>query len=69
LSDLRLDITSENICFFKNFHHALRENPRIDIILKLPRVTILRIKFMADKKRVVMSLSNGLIVFYNMNDY
>jgi WD40 repeat protein len=66
---LRLDISSENICFFKNFHHALRENPRIDIIVKLPKCTVLKIKFMADKKRVLMSLSNGLILVYNIHDF
>ena len=38
MMDLRLDITSENICYFKNMHHALRENPRIDTILKFPNV-------------------------------
>lgn len=69
MTDLRLDITSENICFFKNFHHALRENPRIDIILKMPKCTVLRIKFFNDKKRVVMSLSNGLMLVYNVAEY
>jgi len=69
LTDLRLDITSEHICFFKNFHHALRENPRIDIILKMPKCTVLKIKFLSDKKRVAMSLSNGLILIYNINEF
>eukprot|EP00347_Sterkiella_histriomuscorum_P005755 403355392 len=69
LTDLRLDITSENICYFKNFHHALRENPRIDQIIKLPKCTVLRIKFFMDKKRVIMSLSNGLMLIYNIIDY
>lgn len=67
--DLRLEITSENICYFKNFHHALRENPRIDIIIKMPKATLLRVKFLQDKKRVIMSLSNGLILLYNLNDH
>ena len=38
MTDLRLDITAENICYFKNMHHALRENPRIDTIMKFPAV-------------------------------
>jgi WD40 repeat protein len=65
LTDLRLDITSENICYFKNFHHALRENPRIDTIIKMPKCTVLRIKFFTDKKRVIMSVSNGLMLLFN----
>ena len=69
MSDLRLDITSENICYFKNFHHALRENPRIDIILKFPKCTVLKIKFFQDKKRVLISLSNGIMLVYNKIDY
>lgn len=61
-----MDITTENICYFKNFHHALRENPRIDHILKFPLVTVLKIKFLVqDKQRVVISLSNGLILVYH----
>lgn len=68
ITDLRLDITNENICYFKNFHHALRENPRIDMIVKMPRCTVLRIRFLQDKKRIAISLSNGLIFFYNMVD-
>lgn len=67
-TDLRLEITNENICYFKNFHHALRENPRIDIIMKMPKCTVLRIKFFSDKKRLVMSLSNGTLLFYNTNE-
>ena len=35
----------------------------------MPRTTVLRIKFLQDKKRVVISLSNGLLLFYNTNDY
>jgi WD40 repeat protein len=69
LTDLRLDVTSENICYFKNFHHALRENPRIDLILKMPKCTVLKIKFFADKKRVLISLSNGLMIIYSHTDY
>lgn len=69
MTDLRLDITSENICYFKNFHHALRENPRIDQIIKFPRCTVLRIKFFLDKKRVLLALSNGLLLVYSLIDY
>jgi len=68
-TDLRLEITNENICYFKNFHHALRENPRIDLIMNMPRCTVLRIKFFGDKKRVAISLSNGLILIYNLQDF
>lgn len=68
LTDLRLDITSENICYFKNYHHALRENSRIDVIMKMPKCTVLKIKFFTDKKRVIMTLSNGLMLLYNIND-
>lgn len=69
LTDLRLDISSEHVCFFKNFHHALRENPRIDVILKMPKCTVLKVKFLSDKKRVAMSLSNGLVLIYNTADF
>ena len=68
MTDLRLTLTSENICYFKNFHHALRDNPRIDTIIKMPKCTVLRIKFFNDKKRVILSLSNGLFVIYNTQD-
>jgi hypothetical protein len=67
-TDLRLEITNENICYFKNFHHALRENPRIDVIMKMPKCTVLRIKFFSDKKRLAMSLSNGTILFYSTSE-
>jgi WD40 repeat protein len=69
MTDLRLNPTCESVCYFRNFHHALRENPRIDTILKMPSCTVLRVKFFADKKRVVISLSNGIMVIYNTADY
>ncbi len=70
MTDLLLNLTSENIGYFRNFHHALRENPRIDTILKLPQgASVLRVKFFADKKRVVFSLSNGLLIIYNTLDF
>ena len=69
MTDLRLTFTSESICYFRNFHHALRENPRIDTILRVPNCSVLRVKFFLDKKRVVMSLSCGLLVVYNTVDY
>lgn len=68
-TEILLNLTSENIGYFRNFHHALRENPRIDTILKMPGCTVLRVKFFADKKRVAVSLSNGLILVYNTIDY
>ncbi len=61
---LRTGQGSEKICHFKNFHHALRENPRIDIILKTP--TVLRIKFFEDKKRAAISFSCGLLAVINL---
>ena len=35
----------------------------------MPKCTVLRVKFMADKKRVLFSLSNGLLLIYNYSDY
>jgi hypothetical protein len=70
MTDLLLNLTSETIGYFRNFHHALRENPRIDTILKFPLgASVLRVKFFSDKKRVVFSLSNGLILIYSMLDF
>ncbi len=69
MTDLLLNLTSESIGYFRNYHHALRENPRIDTILKMPSTTVLRIKFFSDKKRVILSLSNGLLIIYNMNEF
>lgn len=40
----------------------MRENPRIDLIIKMPGCQVLSVKFLSDKKRVVVSLSNGLIL-------
>jgi WD40 repeat protein len=34
----------------------------------MPKCTVLRIKFFSDKKRLVMSLSNGTLLFYNTNE-
>jgi WD40 repeat protein len=34
----------------------------------MPKCTVLRIKFFMDKKRVILSLSNGLILLYNIID-
>ena len=41
IPDLKFDEMVKNsnnpdICYFENFHHALRENPRIDLIIKMP---------------------------------
>jgi hypothetical protein len=35
----------------------------------MPKCTVLRVKFFADKKRVAISLSNGVIIVYNTMDY
>lgn len=37
--------------------------------MKMPKCAVLRIKFLQDKKRVIISLSNGLLVFYNTAEY
>lgn len=34
----------------------------------MPKCTVLKIKFFADKKRVIVTLSNGLMLLYNTND-
>lgn len=54
-----------DVCYFENFHHALRENPRIDLILSFPGCQILTLKFFSDKKRIMLSLSNGLLLLFN----
>ena len=51
-----------DICYFENFHHALRENPRIDLILKMPGCQILALKFFSDKRKIIVSLSNGMML-------
>lgn len=56
---------SSDVCYFDNFHHALRENPRIDLVLQFPGCQILTLKFFSDKKRIMVSLSNGLLLLYN----
>ena len=56
---------NSEFCYFESFHHALRENPRIDIIQKFQGCQILALRFFADKKRTFISLSNGLLVLYN----
>lgn len=71
MTDLRFNMTSENgcCCYFRNYHHALRENPRIDTVIKMPKCTVLKVKFFTDKKRILCSLSNGLILIYNTVEY
>lgn len=51
--------------YFENLHHALRENPRIDFFLQTPGCQILAVKFLSDKKRIIISLSIGLFILYN----
>ena len=65
-----MNLASESICYFKNFHHALRENPRIDVIIKTPSssCTVLRVKFFADKKRVALALSGGIIAIISISE-
>ena len=70
LPDLKFDELirlsgNTDVCYFENFHHALRENPRIDLILTFPGCQILTLKFFADKKRIMLSLSNGLLILFN----
>ena len=36
--------------------------------MKMPRCTVLKVKFFGDKKRVVLSLSNGLMLIYNLGE-
>ena len=43
----------------------MKENPRIDLVVKLPACQILAAKFLTDKKRMFISLSNGLMMIYN----
>ena len=56
---------NNDICYFDNFHHALRENPRIDLIMQFPGCQVLTLKFFSDKKRIMVSLSNGLLLLVN----
>jgi hypothetical protein len=56
------------LCYFENFHHSLKENPRIDLIAKMPGCQVLALKFLGDKKRVLMSLSNGLMMLLNVSN-
>lgn len=63
---LRTGLASETICHFKNYHHALRENPRIDIIMKTP--TVLRVKFFSDKKRALISFGCGLLAVVSLTE-
>ena len=70
LPDMKFDellnmTANSDVCYFENFHHALRENPRIDLILQFHGCQILTLKFFADKKRIMVSLSNGLLLLYN----
>jgi hypothetical protein len=57
------------LCYFEGFHHSLRENARIDLVTKLPGCQILATKFFSDKHRVLLSLSNGLLIIMSMTDY
>lgn len=61
--------SKDHNCYFKNFHQSLKDNPRIDLIQKMPRCSVLVIKFLSDKKRVLFSLSNGLLMIYNTQDF
>lgn len=54
------------LCYFEGFHHSLRENSRIDLVTKMPGCHILTMKFLLDKKRVLLSLSNGLMLTLNL---
>jgi len=49
------------LTYFETFHHALRENQRIEMVTKMPGCLVLAVKFY-DKNIIFISLSNGLIL-------
>ena len=59
------DIAGTQHCYFEPVHESLKENLRIELILRMPGCQVLAIKFFKDKERVVMSLSNGMILLFN----
>ena len=50
--------------YFKGFHHALRENQRLELVTKMPGCVVLAVKFFS-KNLIFVSLANGLILAYN----
>ena len=50
--------------YFKGFHHALRENQRLELVTKMPGCVVLAVKFYS-KNLIFVSLANGLILAYN----
>jgi len=53
--------------YFKGFHHALRENQRLELVTKMPGCVVLGVKFYS-KNLIFVSLANGLILAYNTNN-
>lgn len=64
-SELLQNSGNLDVCYFENFHHSLRENPRIDLVVQFEGCQVLTLKFFTDKKRIMISLSNGLLLLYN----
>lgn len=57
---LRLDITNERQTYFKGFQNSLRENAKIETILKFP-FSVNKTWMFADQRRVAVFCDSGLI--------
>lgn len=58
---------NQNI-YFESFHQALRENQRLETLVKMPGCLVLAVKFFS-KNQIFISLSNGLILLYDTSNH
>ena len=54
--------------YFESFHQALRENQRLETLVKMPGCLVLAVKFFS-KSLIFISLSNGLILLYDTTNH
>lgn len=66
---LRLDITNQNCTFFKGFQNSLRENSKIDTIIKLPFTFINQTAFFAEQDKICISTDSGLLIIYSYTTF
>jgi WD40 repeat protein len=59
---------NNNSIYFEGFHHSLRENKRLEMIVKMPGCLVLAVKFYS-KNLIFVSLSNGLIIQYDTDTH
>ena len=65
LYKLRLDITTYRRTFFKSFHPSLKENNRLESLVKVPHSVIHCAYLFPDQHRIAFTTDSGLLFVYS----